>query len=225
MLRAKIIQLFFLLSLTCSSQNKIKPLYSFAINNSLEHVISIAPGLESYNSRAIGYYISLGLQKQFDSVFVFQTSLRYGREKSSFEIYRNGELLTNYYFFSNRTLTFFVSPGLIINKRQKLFLMFGITRFYQSNVGGSGTRSNGLGERNYKYAIHLNRNSIDYRLGLKWQVKPDPRKKINFEIGAEASPMEHRSLIEITSQYNNQPAELYQLNYSAIIIYLGFNFN
>lgn len=217
--------IFFFLPLLFQAQSRIRPVYGFYMNNSLEHITSRSPELKTYNARALGFYFNLGLQKELDSVFVIQASLRYGRERSSFEVYRNGVILKDYYYFSNQTLILFLSPGLSVNKRQKLFLTLGAGRFYQSNVGGSGVKATGFGQRSYTYAIHLNRNSMDYRLGLKWQVKPGVSKKINFEIGAETSWLQHQSIIEVTSSYNNQPGEFYKLNFSMILVYVGINFS
>lgn len=216
--------IIFLSSATYYSQNKVRAFYGFAINNSIETVVTKYPDLEASNARALGFYYTLGLLKQFDSVFVCQTYLRYGREKSSFEIDRNGVPLKDLYYFSNKTLMVFLSPGLVIDKHHKLFLTLGAGRFYQSDVGGSGVMANGFGQRSYIYAVHLNRNSMDCRLGLKWQVKPYPLKKLNFELGAEASWLYHRSLVEIKSGYNNQPPESYPLNFSVLLFYIGFNF-
>lgn len=204
------------------AQFRITPVYGVNMNNLIERATYKDQSFEANNKLALGYYLHLGAQTEIDSIFVLQTSLRYGRERSNFEVYRNGSLLYETYYFSNRTLTFFVSPGLIINKRQKLFLNLGITRFYQSNVAGGGQSTGG---GSYTYATHLNRDDWDYRLGLKWQVKPWPTKKINFELGAEASLMEQRSIIEVKSSYNNQPSELYKLSYSSLLLYFGISFS
>jgi hypothetical protein len=222
MRRIILIYFYFIYSHLYQAQLKIKPVYGANLNNLVERITYKDMALEANNKRGLGFYLHLGLQSEIDSVFVLQTSLRYGREISNFEVFRNGSLLYETYYFSNRTLTFFLSPGIIINKKQKLFLNLGITRFYQSNVGGGGQRSNGNA---YTYAIHLNRDDWDYRLGLKWQVKPWANKKLNFEIGAEASFMEQRSIIEIKSSYNNQPSELYRLSYSNLLIYFGISFS
>lgn len=224
-MRRKKLLLLFLSPALLQAQYPARLLYGFAVNNNVEHVVTIDPSLKTYNARALGFYWSLGLQKQTDSVFVFQTSLRYGRERSSFEVWQNGVMARDYYYYSNRTLMLFFSPGLVINKRQKLFLTIGAGRFYQSDTGGGGVRAGRGSQRTYTYALHLNRNSWDYRLGLKWQIKPNPLKKINFEIGTEISWLEHQSLIEIDNGYNNQTPEQLQLNYTVMIFYLAVGFN
>lgn len=223
MSRKTCLQLFFL-PLLCLSQARIWPLYGFNVNNGIEHVVNKSPELKTDNARALGFYFHLGLQKEIDSMFVLQACIRYGQEKSRFEVYRNGILIKDHYYFLNRTIMLFFSPGLVVTKRQKLFLTMGLGGFYPSNVSGSGSTATRFTQRSYTYAVRLNRNLMDYRLGLKWQVKPNPRKKLNVEFGTETSWIEHQSIIEITSGYNNSVPELHKLNFSVLLVYLGITF-
>lgn len=225
MSRKTCLQLFFFLPLLCPAQSRIRPLYGFNANNGIEHVVNKSPELKTNNARALGFYFHLGLQKEIDSMFVLQACIRYGHEKSRFEVYRNGILIKDHYYFLNRTIVLFFSPGLVITKRQKLFLTVGLGGFYPSNASGSGSTATRFTQRSYTYAIHLNRNLMDYRLGLKWQIKPNPRKKLNVEFGTETSWVEHQSFIEIRSGNNNSAPEFYKLNFSVLLLSLGITFS
>lgn len=77
------------------------------------------------------------------------------------------------------------------------------------------------------YGFNVN-NGIEHVVnklsGLKWLVKPNPRKKSDIELGTETSWIERRSIIKITSGYNNSVPELHKLNFSVLRVYLGITF-
>jgi hypothetical protein len=194
--------------------------YGAALNGCKEEIISSAPGVSLSNARAIGFHMNAGWQTIIDTHFVFYTGLRYGIEKSLFDVIRHGKDISEYYYFRNQNVIFVFAPGLVINNRQKLFATIGIGRIYQSNVGGSGVR----GGRAYTFGDNETENQFDYRLGMRWQYKLFKEKRIVLEVGTEMSNVQRHGKIVVKNGYNTRPDESYKINYSVLIFYTGFMF-
>jgi len=222
MLNIKIYLSFVILFYACLSfaQKKNSFIYGAAINSCLEEVESNDPAITLSDSRALGIFVTAGWQKLIDSNYVIHTSLRYGVERSLFNVKRNGTPLQERYYFSNQSLMLIVAPGLIINNRQRIFVTLGIGRFYQNGGGGGGVRAG----RAYTYIQKNELNAFDYRLGLKWQLKLLKDKQTRMELGVETSDIQRQGFIVVNSTYNNRPNSAYKVAYNVLIFYLGLMF-
>lgn len=179
--------------------------------------------VDAKGRNAIGYYLNLGLKKEFGS-FEYYLGMRWGRESSSFNVFLDKSVEYRNYRFENNSFTFLFAPGVIINRHNKLFLTLGLARVYKSGVTGGGDFSNNSGNYTYQYGDNLVPDCWNFREGIKWQIKPSVNKKVAFELGLEIPILYYKAMLRVPNSNYFLPAAEYNLSYHMNLLYLGMVF-
>ena len=197
--------------------------YGFAVNDGRGKQLKRDNQVDAKGRNALGYYLNFGLKKEAGN-FEYYLGMRWGKENSNFKVYLDKSLEYRHFRFGNNSFTFIFSPGVVLNRHNKLFLTLGLARVFKSSITGGGDFSYNSGNYTYQYGDNQVRDCWNFREGIKWQIRPSLNKKMAFELGLEVPVLYYKAILRVPNSNYFLPAAEYHLSYHLNLLYLGMVF-